>query len=35
MVQLSKDPWAERAALLLYEAGGYTLSAQGRGTCRE
>lgn len=39
MVQLSKcirvtwglDPWVERAALLLCEAGGYILGARGRG----
>ena len=43
MVQLTKltsvtwglDPWAERAALLLNEAGCYMLGAQGGGMCRE
>lgn len=43
MMQLSKfihvaqgqNVWAERAALWLYEAGSYMLSAQGGGVCRE
>jgi len=30
-----KVSWAERGACLLNEAGGYMLSAQGEGMCRE
>lgn len=31
MIAGDKGPWGERAALLLYEAGGYVLRVQGGG----